>query len=122
MAKNTVINMETGRYVRTQLPASGGGAKVRRFDHVPQEMRDKARALEIEKQALAKRRGAAKNCGPKERAAAKDIRDRIAAHKAEMVSAQAAAGKEHEAEAQQRRKAELAKQAAAAKRAARMEG
>ena len=53
------IEMETGRNTMTMLPlTSGPDTKIRKFPQVPQEMKDRAREMELEKQDLAKQREA----------------------------------------------------------------
>ena len=110
MAENTVIGMDTVQY-QQQLPltpARDGPPKVRKFKRVDPELREEARALELEKQRLAKERGAWKNATGEQRAAAKAVRRRIAEVKAEMVRQERTAADAElrkQAEARQREEA-----------------
>ena len=53
------MEMETGRNTLSMLPlTSGPDTKIRKFPQVPQEMKDRAREMELEKQDLARQRAA----------------------------------------------------------------
>jgi len=51
------MEMETGEMTLTMMPVAAG-PKIRKFPQVPQEMKDRAREMELEKQDLARQRAA----------------------------------------------------------------
>lgn len=107
---SVIVNMEPAVFKAKVLTTSTGpDVKVRKFQFVSDELKERARALEIRKQKAAAKRGPWKDCTARERAKGRAIADEIAGVKMLMIVEQAIALSEH-------RQREMLKQAVARKR------